>query len=148
MLVTQSCQILRIYGLWSTSLFCPWNSPVKNTRVGGHALLQGIFLTHGLNPWVSHIASRLTSEPPGKLPLYVYIERCNKNIFLRPLLSSLHSEFQPICLFKSSNISRKVSGPPVCTMGSVQTEIWPYSSLDLLPKSTVACPPPKSTVSG
>ena len=29
---------------------CPWNSSGKNTRVGSHSLLQGIFLTQGLNP--------------------------------------------------------------------------------------------------
>ena len=28
---------------------CPWNSPGKNTGAGCHALLQGIFLTQGLN---------------------------------------------------------------------------------------------------
>ena len=34
--------------LWTepTSLLCPWNTPGKNTRVGCHALLQGIFPTH------------------------------------------------------------------------------------------------------
>ena len=26
-------------------LLCPWDSPAKNTGVGGHALLQGFFLT-------------------------------------------------------------------------------------------------------
>ena len=31
-------------------LFCPWDSPGKNTGVGCHALLQGIFLTQGSNP--------------------------------------------------------------------------------------------------
>ena len=30
-----------------TKLFCPWNSPGKNTGMGFHALLQGIFLTQG-----------------------------------------------------------------------------------------------------
>ena len=33
-----------------TRLFYPWNSPVKNTGVGSHFLLQGIFLTQGSNP--------------------------------------------------------------------------------------------------
>ena len=28
----------------------PWDSPGENTRVGYHALLQGIFLIHGSNP--------------------------------------------------------------------------------------------------
>ena len=31
-------------------LLCPWDSPGKNTRVGSHALLQGIFPTQGLSP--------------------------------------------------------------------------------------------------
>ena len=32
----------------------PWNSPGKNTGVGSHSLLQGIFLIHGLNPCLLH----------------------------------------------------------------------------------------------
>ena len=35
--------------LWPIGLLCPWDSPGKNTGVGFHALLQGIFLTQGLN---------------------------------------------------------------------------------------------------
>ena len=35
-------------------LLCPWNSPGKNTRVGGHSLLQSIFLTQGSNLWFLH----------------------------------------------------------------------------------------------
>ena len=31
----------------TTRLLCPWDSPDKNTRVGFHALLQGIFPTQG-----------------------------------------------------------------------------------------------------
>ena len=31
-------------------LRCPWNSPSKNTRVGCHSLLQGIFPTQESNP--------------------------------------------------------------------------------------------------
>ena len=37
------------HGLWPTRLLCPWNSPGKNAGGGCHALLQGIFLTQGLN---------------------------------------------------------------------------------------------------
>ena len=37
-------------GLQTTWLLCPWDFPGKNTGVGGHALLQGIFLPQGLNP--------------------------------------------------------------------------------------------------
>ena len=35
-------------------LLCPWNSSGKNTGVGSHSLLQGIFLIHGLNPCLLH----------------------------------------------------------------------------------------------
>ena len=38
------------HGLWFTRLFWPWNSPGKNTGVGCHFLLQGIFLTQGSSP--------------------------------------------------------------------------------------------------
>ena len=33
---------------------CPWDSPGKNTGVGCHALLQGIFSTQGSNPSLPH----------------------------------------------------------------------------------------------
>ena len=38
------------HGLQPARLLCPWGSPGKNTGVGCHFLLQGIFLTQGLNP--------------------------------------------------------------------------------------------------
>ena len=38
------------YGLQPTRLLCPWDFSSKNTRVGCHFLLQGIFPTQGLNP--------------------------------------------------------------------------------------------------
>ena len=37
-------------GLQLIRLFCPWDSPGKNSRVGCHAPVQGIFPTQGLNP--------------------------------------------------------------------------------------------------
>ena len=37
-----------------TRLLCPRGSPGKNTEVGGHSLLQGIFPTQGLNPGLLH----------------------------------------------------------------------------------------------
>ena len=40
---------LRPHRLQPTRLLCPWDSPGKNTRVGCHALLHGIFLTQGSN---------------------------------------------------------------------------------------------------
>ena len=38
----------------ATRLLCPWDSPGKNTGVGCHVLLQGIFWTQGLNPDLLH----------------------------------------------------------------------------------------------
>ena len=48
-LVTQSCLTLWSHGLQPTRLLCPWNSAGKNTGVGCHFSLQGIFLTQGSN---------------------------------------------------------------------------------------------------
>ena len=45
---------LQLYGREFTRLFCPWDSPGKNTRVGCHALLQGISPTQRLNPGLPH----------------------------------------------------------------------------------------------
>ena len=43
--------------LWTAAsrLLCPWDSPGKSTRVGCHALLQGIFLTQGSNECLTSI---------------------------------------------------------------------------------------------
>ena len=48
---------------------CPWNFPSKNTGVGCHFLLQGIFPNQGssLISYIFCIASRFfTTEPSGK----------------------------------------------------------------------------------
>ena len=54
-----SCSVvsdsLQPHGLEPARLLCPWEySPGKNTRVGCHALLQGILLTHGSNLGLLH----------------------------------------------------------------------------------------------
>ena len=52
------------------SLLCPWDSLGKNTGVGCHALLQGIFLTQGSNLPLLRLlhwqGGSLPLEPPGK----------------------------------------------------------------------------------
>ena len=47
---------------------CPWDSPGKNTGVGCHFFLQGIFPIQGSKPPVSPaLAGRFfTTVPPGK----------------------------------------------------------------------------------
>ena len=54
-LVTQSCPTLCDLMDWSQPGFSlPGDSSGKNTRVGGHALLQGILPTQGSNPHLPH----------------------------------------------------------------------------------------------
>ena len=50
---------LQAHGLQPDRLFCPWNSPGKNTGVGSHALLQGIFPTQGLKLGLLHCRQTL-----------------------------------------------------------------------------------------
>ena len=45
---------LRPQGLWPAKLLCPWDSPGKDTGVGKHSLLQGIFLVQESNPGLLH----------------------------------------------------------------------------------------------
>ena len=52
-------RLLRPHGLWPARLLCPWDSPGKNTGVGCHSLLQGIFLTQELNPGLLHCRQTL-----------------------------------------------------------------------------------------
>ena len=76
-------------GLEPTKLLSPWGFPGKNTGVGCHFLLQGIFPTQGLNPGLPHcrqvlyrlrhrgvyrftgIGYNLAATPPPSLPITV-----------------------------------------------------------------------------
>ena len=51
---------------------CPWDSPGKNTGVGGHILLQAIFPTQGSNP---HLLCLLHWQA-GSLPLAPHVCLC------------------------------------------------------------------------
>ena len=98
-LVAKSCLTL----LWPhaqqpTRLLCPWDFPGKNTGEGCHFLLQGIFLTCGLNPcllnWqvdslpLSHQGSPIcpnsllwTWFSISRFPLYFYVTSNFLNIY-------------------------------------------------------------------
>ena len=60
---------LRPHGLQPTRLLCPWDSPGKNTGVGRHFLLQGIFPTQGLNPRLLHCRQILYRQSYKGSPL-------------------------------------------------------------------------------
>ena len=85
---------LRPLGLYFTRLRCPWNSPDKNTAVGSHPLLQGIFPTQGLNPGLLHCS--LPSGLPGK-PLLMFkaqlevLVLCASSSSLPPLKCPIYS---------------------------------------------------------
>ena len=54
MIVAQSLSNFASHGLQPARLLCPWNSLGKNTGVGCHPPLQGIFLTQGSNLGLLH----------------------------------------------------------------------------------------------
>ena len=72
-------QTLWPHGLWPTRLFCPWDSPDKNTGLGIHSRLQVIFPTQGSNLRLLGLlhwqAGSLPLAPPGKIAL----NTANKN---------------------------------------------------------------------
>ena len=54
-LVAKSCPTLQIlHELQPSRILCPWDFPGKNTGVGCHFLLQGIFRDQGLNLCLVH----------------------------------------------------------------------------------------------
>ena len=55
------------HGLWPARLLCPWDPPGKNTEVGFHFWLQGIFPTQGSNPRLLRLhSSPLVPPSPWK----------------------------------------------------------------------------------
>ena len=58
---------LGYHGLWPPRFLCPWDFPGKNTGIGGHFLLQGIFLTQWSNWSLLHwwAGSLLLSQQGG-----------------------------------------------------------------------------------
>ena len=77
-LVTLSCPTLfRLHGLQSTGLLCPWDFPDKNTEVGCHFLLQGIFPTQRLNPFPAWQVDSLPLSHQGSLTTYLCILFCD-----------------------------------------------------------------------
>ena len=66
-----SCSVLfvslALHGLKPSRLLCPWNSSGKNTGVGSHSLLQGIFPDPGIKPGSPALqADSLPFEPSGR----------------------------------------------------------------------------------
>ena len=85
----QSCLILcGPHGLQPARLLCPWDSLGRNTGVGCHALLQGIFLAQGSNPSLLCLLHWWTISlplPPRGKPLSALPECISHWVFEREL---------------------------------------------------------------
>ena len=74
---TQSC-LTHCGPMEPIRLLCPWDFPGKNTGAGCHFLLQGIFLTQGLNLCLLHWqVDSSTTEPPGKPQNILLLSKCS-----------------------------------------------------------------------
>ena len=66
------CMLSAVWYLVTTWTICPWDIPGKKTGVGCHFLLQGIFLTQGLNPRFLNSSagkeSARNARDPGLIP--------------------------------------------------------------------------------
>ena len=80
--VCESCSV-ESDSLWHHGLYSPWNSPGQNTGVGILSLLQGLFLTQGLNPGL----------PRCRQILYQPIHKGINFLFL---VSEVPTSYQPV----------------------------------------------------
>ena len=70
----RTCLTLQPHGLKPARLFCPWDSPGKNTGGGCHALLQGNLPDPGIESMSPALAAdSLPLAQPGK-PIAVYLK--------------------------------------------------------------------------
>ena len=68
----------RHHGLQPTRLLCPWDFPGKDTAVGCHFLLPGIFPTQGSNSGLLHFRQILYQLSYKGIPTF-YRKQVNKN---------------------------------------------------------------------
>ena len=80
---------LQVYRLYPTRLLCPWDFPDKNTIVGCHFLLQGIFLTQGLN--ICLLYCRQTGH--GTTYLFQIGKGVRQGCILSPCLFNFYAEY-------------------------------------------------------
>ena len=66
---------LQPHGLYPARFLCPWDSPGKNTGVGCHVLLQGVFPTQGSNLCLLHLQHWQALR--GSVGADQLAERCN-----------------------------------------------------------------------
>ena len=129
----------RPYALQPTRLLYPWDSPGKNTGVGCHFLLQGIFPTQGSNPHLLHLqhwqVGSLSQAPPGKLVSVIIAERC-KAIRMQKSFSVVALSIFPASLLSSTPLPRPLLFFILCSSQEniiLKQSVTPCANLSLIP---------------
>ena len=152
--VTQLCSTLCNPMDWGKN---PWDFPGKNTGVGRHVLLQGIFPTQGSNPGLLHCRQTIYClshqgfPAPGPLVLIKWMddEKVDKYIIL-VLLSQViwGDEKQPRCqcLSAPSSLLSKSNGSslhPVSVevLHTLPDNLWGYPQRGLYSPGSVSVQP-------
>ena len=121
-------------GLQPSRLLCPWGSSGKNTGVGCHALLQGIFLTQGLNLRLFRLlhwqAGSLSLVPLGE-PFIFFFLVPNKylcEIFINHVTSILGLLYVEVMLCPAQEQQAKVTSviKTKSTFCSQAVCLWSY----------------------
>ena len=112
------------HGLWPTRLLCPWDSPGKNTGVGCHALLQGIFPNQDQTQ-VSHSAGGFFTIWATREALY----HINNIIYLDAQIVQEFISSWLLCLFKTLNSHENISNSSASAPDLLQLlSLTPFSS--------------------
>ena len=120
---------LQPYGPQPTRLLCPCDSPGKNTEVGCHALLQGIFPIQGSNLHFSRLlhwqVGSLPLVPPGKpLPLsyMLPIMSSRKSLRMKKVFAVILEVSGSLCLFCSHFSTEENSPKQIQLSGSLKVK--------------------------
>ena len=104
---------------------CPWDSPGKNTEVGRHALLQGIFPIQELNLGLLRLlhwqAGSLLLAPPRKLSKYSAKYKISKETLVvsaSAYILMLNQLIKPLKMYHNF----KHYGYLICTISPTETE--------------------------
>ena len=112
----QSCLTLRPHGLQTARFLCSWIFPGKNTAMGCHTLLQGIYPTQGSKLHLLHCRWGLYHWATGKSHIlcsciYIYINNAINISWQVEKEHCLVSKFCPLCdPMECSPLSSSVHG--------------------------------------
>ena len=85
---------LQLQGVQPARLLCPGNFPGKNTSVGHHVLLQGIFPNQKSDPHFLHWQGILTIETPGKPHLLATCDKKGGASLVALMVKNLHAMWE------------------------------------------------------